>query len=409
MKCVINNLDHYGRGIAKINNKVCFIENALPGEIVEIKITKDKKKYLEAKVTNYLEVSDKRIKEKCPYFDICGGCNLLHIDNEDENIFKEKKVHELIEKFTTINDFSFKNISSDKEYNYRNKVVFHVKDKHLGFYKRKTNDLIEINNCLLLCNEINKLIPILKSLVKLDGNDITTITVKIGNITNDTLIDIKGKVKKYDIILDIVDVLIINNKCITKKSSIISIIDNKKYLISANSFFQINKYETKYLYDEVLNIIKSKNTKNVLDLYCGTGTIGIYISDYVKSVIGIEVVKEAIDDANKNSKLNSCNNINFIAGKVEDIIPTINKKFDTIIMDPPRSGIDRKTIDNIYRINPENIIYISCDPVTLSRDINILKEKYKIEYIRPFNMFPKTYHVECISVLHRKNFEKQKS
>lgn len=406
MKCVINNLDHYGRGIAKINNKVCFIENALPGEIVEIKITKDKKKYLEAKVTNYLEVSDKRIKEKCPYFDICGGCNLLHIDNEDENTFKEKKVHELIEKFTTINDFSFKNISSNKEYNYRNKVVFHVKDKHLGFYKRKTNDLIEINNCLLLCNEINKLIPILKSLVKLAGNDITTITVKIGNITNETLIDIKGKVKKYDILLDIVDVLIINNKCITKKSSIISIIDNKKYLISANSFFQINKYETKYLYDEVLNIIKSKNAKNVLDLYCGTGTIGIYISDYVKSVIGIEVVKEAIDDANKNSKLNSCNNINFIAGKVEDIIPTINKKIDTIIMDPPRSGIDRKTIDNIYRINPENIIYISCDPVTLSRDINILKEKYEIEYIRPFNMFPKTYHVECISVLHRKNFEK---
>ena len=100
MKCVINNLDHYGRGIAKINNKVCFIENALPGEIVEIKITKDKKKYLEAKVTNYLEVSDKRIKGKCPYFDICGGCNLLHINNEDENTFKEKKVHELIEKFT---------------------------------------------------------------------------------------------------------------------------------------------------------------------------------------------------------------------------------------------------------------------------------------------------------------------
>ena len=379
MKVLIDRLDHYGRGITTINNKICFVENALPNEIVEIEIINEKKKYIEAKVINYIKRSKARVKELCPYSNICGGCSLNHISYHYENKFKEEKIKDLISKFSNLDKNLVKDIVYSNEYNYRNKVLFHVKDNKLGLYKKNTNDIVEIDKCLLLDNKINSIIPKLKELVK--EKNLSEIEVKVSNNSKELLLS-------------------------TDNKEIITNIGNYKYILSNNTFFQVNKYVTELLYNEVLENIKKYKSKNVLDLYCGSGTIGIYISKYVDKVLGVEINKQSIINANKNKELNNIKNIEFIEGKVSNIIKDIKDKYDTVIVDPPRSGLDKNTINSIIKINPNTIIYVSCDPTTLSRDLNILKDKYNIKYIKPFNMFPKTYHCESVSVLERKNVEK---
>ena len=400
MEVLIDRLDHYGRGITTINNKICFVENALPGEIVEINIINEKKKYLEAEVINYINKSKDRVEDVCPYSNICGGCNLNHMSYDDENKFKEEKVKDLISKFSGLDKDLVKSIYYDKEFNYRNKVVFHVKDKKLGLYKNKSNDIVEIDKCLLLDENINKFIPKLKELVKV--NEIEEITIKVSNDSKYSMIVIRGVVNDLLDIKDLFDVVVINKEVISKDNRILTNIGNYKFLLSSEAFFQVNKYVTKKLYDEVLENVKKYNSKNVLDLYCGTGTIGIYVSSYVDKVFGIEINKEAVKDANKNKELNNINNIEFKSGRVEHLIEEVKEKFDTIIVDPPRSGLDNNTINNIFRINPDTLIYVSCDPTTLSRDLNTLKENYTIKYIKPFNMFPRTYHCESVCILERR-------
>ncbi len=400
MKVVIDRLDHYGRGICNIDGKICFVKNALPKEEVEIEIIKEKKKYLEGKVVQYIKSSKNRIKEICPYSHVCGGCNLGHISFLEENEFKTKKVKDLVEKFSNVNSSLVRNISFLEDGFYRNKVVFHVSDKKLGFYEENSNDLVEIDQCCLVVGEINALIPDLEKLVKV--NDIEEITVRVGNVSKEVMVSLKGEVTDYSTIIDKVDVVVINDRIVTSKKSILSQIGEYKFLVSPDAFFQVNRNVTEKLYDEVLKNVRKDHSSCVLDLYCGTGTIGIYISKYVKYVVGIEVNKMAVEDAKRNKELNHIHNIDFMAGKVEELIPSIKSRFDTIIVDPPRSGLDKVTLENIIKINPGTLIYVSCDPVTLARDLNILKEFYAVKYIQPFNMFPRTYHVECVCVLNRK-------
>ena len=226
-------------------------------------------------------------------------------------------------------------------------------------------------------------------------------TIKLGNITEEVMLILEGVIEDYNMLLNTVDVLIINNKVVTKKDYIISIIGNKKYKISKDSFFQVNPSITEKIYNEIRNNIKKLNSNNVLDLYCGTGTIGIYIADLVDKVIGIEVVSDAIEDARYNKKINNIDNIIFKLGKVEDKIKEIDINIDAIIVDPPRIGLHKKVIEVINKIKPKNIIYISCNPNTLVRDLKLLENAYNIEHIKPYDMFPNTYHVECVCVLNR--------
>lgn len=394
----IEKLDNFGRGITYINDKICFVDNALPNEKVEIEITKEKKKYLEAKIVKILEKSEDRIKPLCPYSNECGGCNLSHLSYEKENDFKYNKVKDLIKKFIN-EDIELKGIVYDKEYEYRNKIVLHGNNNVSGQYKKYSNDIVNIDKCLLVNNRINEIIKLLKS------NSIEEATIKTSNDLSNTLLNVKGNINNIDELKSKVDVLIINNKLLSTNKSIISNIGNNKYYLSSNSFFQVNRFLTESLYNEVLNIVKTINPCEVLDLYCGTGTIGIYISNYCREIVGVDYNKSNIEDANKNKELNNCNNISFICNKVENIIDNY-KDIDLIIVDPPRSGLDDHTRDILKKMMSKTIIYVSCDPVTLMRDLKDLKEKYNIKYIKPFNMFPRTYHVESISVLERKNVGK---
>ena len=393
----IEKLDYYGRGISRSSGKVYFIENALKDEDVSITLLKEKKKYCEAKLKEISNISKDRTEAKCKYYNVCGGCQLMHIKEEKQEEFKKEKVEEILKKFLKYNK-DVNDIVFSKNFNYLNKVVLHVKDNKLGFYKNKTNELIEIDKCLLLNPVINDLISYLKKYIEL--KDIEKITIKVGNKTNEVMLIIDGSIAYYQNLLEIVDVLIINEKVMTTKDYITSYIGNKKYIIKRNSFFQVNYDISTRMYDKVKDVIVKEKSKNVLDLYCGTGTIGIYISDVVSKITGIEVVSDAIESANINKKINNVENIEFILGKVEDKLDFIsNNNIDTVIVDPPRSGLHKKVIPILEKISPKTIIYVSCDPITMARDIKLLSNNYELVEVTPYDMFPNTYHVECVAVM----------
>ena len=396
MKVEVLKLDNFGRGITYIDDKICFIENALPNEVVEIEIIKKTNKYYLAKVNKYIETSPLRIEEECPYSSICGACNLNHICFNEENKFKLDKVKGIMKKFANIDSNLIKGIIYHDRNHYRNKITLHGKDNEIGLYKEKTNEILPINSCLIVNPKINEIIKVLNSLSK----EISEVIIKTSNDSSKVMVKITGTIDNINLLKKLCDVLIINNEYYTNNHVIETNIGNKKYIEGIDSFFQVNNTLTKELYDEVLENVKDKVFNNVLDLYCGAGTIGIYISDYCNRIIGIDYNESSINDAKDNAKLNNLNNIEFICDKVENKINEFND-IDLVIVDPPRAGLDNKTKNYLKEINPERIIYVSCDPITLARDIKDL-DTYKVNYIKVFNMFPRTYHCESVCVLERR-------
>ena len=382
----IENLDHFGRGIAKVNNMPIFVENSLIGEEVEIIITKEKKNYMEGIVSKYLKVSPLRVESKCLYYDKCGGCDLLHLSYEEQLKYKENKVKEIIKKFSGLDCVN--KIVGGKQFNYRNKITLQV-NKKIGYFKKKTNDIIPIDNCLLVDDRINEIINELK---QVDVSKVNKIVIRVTNLESMVVFygDIINKINLN------VDTIVVNDKIIKGNGYIKEEINGLNFIISPTSFFQVNNIGMINIYNKVLDYIDGGN---VLDLYCGTGTIGIYVSKKANNVLGIELNKEAIKDAQINKKLNNIKNIDFISGDVGIILSKNNFKADIVIVDPPRAGLDSNSINNIIKIKPNKIIYVSCDPVTLARDLNILKEHYDVLEITPFDMFGNTYHVECVCLL----------
>ena len=399
MKVEIEKLDNFGRGITYVDGKICFVENALPGEIVRIDIIKKTKKYLLGKIIDFYKLSDNRVIDKCFYSDVCGGCNLGHLSLDEENKFKCLKVKEILKKFGDISSELVKDTTCVNEYNYRNKITLHGKEHILGYYKKNSNSVVNVKNCLLAHDKINKVIDVLNKIS--DKDNIEEALIRVSNDGSEIMLSLTGKIDDYWYFKNYVDTLIVNGEVLLGEGKLISNIGIKKYYVSADSFFQVNKDLTKLLYDEVLRIIEVVKPKKVLDLYCGTGTIGIYISDLVDSVVGVDYSKSGIEDANKNKKLNNCTNIDFICDKVENVIDQFND-IDLVIVDPPRAGLDTKTIQNIKRIGSKDLVYISCDPVTLARDLKELSYIYEVVEVKPYNMFPRTYHVESVVFLRRK-------
>ncbi len=397
MEVKIEKLDNYGRGIAYINNKICFIENTLPNEIVDIKIIEEHSKYNIGYPIKIIEESPIRIEGECPYYNLCGGCNLNHICYNEENKFKKDKVKNLLKIYANIEEEKINNIIYQDRNYYRNKITLHGKEGTIGLFKNNTNDIIPIQECLLVNQKINEMIRFLSH----QENEIEEVIIKTSNDNSEIMVSIKGTIANVEELKKKCNVLIINDNYLTTQKEITTSIGNKKYYESINSFFQVNNTLTKELYDEVLNNIKGKNYNKVLDLYCGTGTIGIYISEEVQEIIGIDYNKSNIEDANKNKELNHVDNISFICDKVENKIDNF-KDIDCIIVDPPRAGLDSKTRNYLKKIFPKEIIYVSCDPVTLSRDLKDLETNYQVKKVTPFNMFPRTYHVECVCLLMKK-------
>ncbi|MBQ3468863.1 MAG: class I SAM-dependent RNA methyltransferase [Bacilli bacterium] len=400
MKVLITKMDHLGRGITKVNDKVCFVNKALPEDELEIKITKEKSRYLEGEIVKVIKPSPLRITSKCPYFNDCGGCQYFNLSYDNELKIKENIFREILAKYGNVDDSLIKKMVSIDEDFYRNKVTFQVENKKLGFYKYNSKELVPVNKCLLLNKEINKLIKPLREIVK-EGN-ISQIIINVSNDSKLKMVQIRGEVTDYTEMLKLVDVLIINDKVISDKSSITTTLLNNEFILGKETFFQVNKKISERLYLQVIDYIKKLSSKRVLDLYCGVGSISSSISPYAEKVIGIEVSKEAIKNAKKSKELNHIDNIDFIAARVEDSLNVLTSDVDTVIVDPPRSGLLKKVVNELLNSKVQNIIYVSCNPITLARDLKLLGGKYIIKEVIPFNMFLHTYHLESITVLERK-------
>ena len=396
-KVLISSVSHQGYGVARINNKVVFVENAITDDVVDIEIVKEYKKYALGEVVNFVSMSKEHITSACPYYDKCGGCQISHITHKAQLDFKKEKMRNIFSRYLDM-EISPKIISVN-EYNYRNKVVFHIKDGKLGFYEDGTNKLIKIDNCLLLDERINNLIPLFNNL------DLTYVEKIMVRVTSkEVMVVFYGFIDKIDVLKKYVSSIILVNikeKLLYGKSYIKEEVNGLKFIISYNSFFQVNTKAMVRLYDKVLKYANLTKEDDVLDLFCGTGTIGIYLSRYCKSVLGVEIVEEAIKDANINKELNNIDNISFICGDVDRVI---NEKFNqnVLVVDPPRSGLNKNTKNVILNNGFDRIVYVSCDPMTLVRDLKDLSSKYEFKEITLVDMFPNTYHVESVCLLERR-------
>lgn len=406
-----------GNGVAKYNKFPVFIPYGLPGELVEVEITKLKKSFANGKIEKYITSSKDRVKPPCPYYYNCGGCDLMHQSYESSLEFKKKNIIELLYKFAKINSNYIKLnnvVKTEDNFYYRNKVTFHVESEKIGFYKEETNKLVEIDECIIINPIFNITLNIIKKY--LEESNIKTIVMKYGEYTKELMLifetnkdldsklvdELKTKIKPLKSIY-------VSNKnkykLVYGSEYISEKLLGKTFRITPKSFFQVNTKQIEKLFSKVQKYV-TKDDTNILDLYCGTGVISILVSGKNKKVLGVDIVKEAIDAANINKDINECDDIEFIASNVKDVLPVIKKakkNLDVVIVDPPRSGIDKDSVGIINELLPKKIIYVSCNPITLARDLNILKENYEVKEITPYDLFPMTHHVETLSLLQLKD------
>lgn len=396
----VEKYDDQARGIAYYNNKIVFIYGAIVNEKVKVKIYKERKKYYLAKIIEIIEFSDKRVNYKCPYFNICGGCSLLHVDYYNSIEIKKEKISKKFNRYLEIDLKNINVIYNPSPFNYRNKISLKVKNKKIGFYEHDSNNLIKINYCLITKEEINSFFKSLKYLNINNGEIIIRC-----NKEKELLISIETIEKINPNIKEIVNNnkikgIIVNNKIIYGEENFIETIGDYSFQINYNSFFQINNYINEKLFELINENIDCFDV--VLDLYCGVGTLGIVAAKKARFVYGIEIEDSSIKNANYNMKLNKIENIKFTKLDASNINIEFNEKINKIIVDPPRNGLSKKTIEKILKINPESIIYISCDPLTLVRDLKELLIYYEIKKYYLLDMFSYTFHIESFIILKKK-------
>ncbi len=386
----ITDITNLGSGIGTYENKKIYVPKAIKGDYIKLKITNIKSKYITGEIKQILKESTSRTPSNCPFYNTCGACHFRTISYEEENKIKYDYLKKIF------NNYQLSPMITCNNDNYRNKVTFHVKESKIGYYQDNTHTLIEIDNCRLLHPNINTILPYLQ---KLDLTNVKEIMLRTSTYYNETMIKFTGQIKNIETLKQLQNVksIYLNNTLLYGNKYIKERINNLDYTIYPNSFFQINSNMVKALYDKVKEYAQYGN--NLLDLYCGTGTIGIYLKDNYKKILGIDIVKDNIENANINKKINNANNITFIC---KDAKYVTNNNFDTIVVDPPRIGMSKEVITYINRIKPDKIIYVSCNPNTLKRDLNLLKDIYTLKEITPINMFPRTNHVECVSLLQKK-------
>lgn len=429
-----------GEGIAKIDGFTIFIPKAIKGEKIKILIVKVLSSHAFGKIIEILSKSEHRVEEDCDTYKRCGGCNLRHVDYEETLNIKQNTVQTLVNK-TLENKINVnKTWGMGNPYNYRNKLIYPVGISRdgtptIGVYANRTHEIIPIQDCMIQNKEATKIAKYIITLIEkynisvYDENNgtglIRSIMIKTGIKTNQILVTlvINGNVLpcvddiKKDLINSFNNIksIVIN---INKKNTNVVLGENNKVIfgsgymedylgdflfkVSTNSFFQVNPVQAEALYNIALENLHISKDDIVFDLYCGIGTITLFASKFAKKVYGIEIVNQAIEDARQNAIGNNIDNTEFIAGDVEKILSNLidnNIIPNIVIVDPPRRGLDKITIENIIKIGPERFAYISCNPATLVRDLKEFEKFYNIDFIQPVDMFPYTSHVECVTIL----------
>lgn len=387
----VEKIDNEGKGISFSDDKIIFIEKALPGDKVDVKVLREKKKFINAKVVNYIEKSSLRKSQVCPYSHKCGGCSFIDCTYEDSLDLKISSVKNYFIKNGIDNEIKI--IKNSNNLNFRNKVSLKIVSGRIGFYENNSNKLVEITKCAVANPVINSTINQIKKIGIKNG----FITIRV-NYLNEVILVINSK---EDLVFDEIDVhgIILNNELVKGEKFFFDKINDLIFEVNYNSFFQVNPYIT----SDVCNILNKYISKEdiVLDLYSGVGLLGLSVASKAKKVMGFESIKEAVINANNNALINNIENAKY---KYQDLSKKIvvNKEFNTLIIDPPRNGIDKIVMDFILDKKPNKILYMSCNPSTFIRDIKLLKEYYFVNDLYLLDMFSYSYHLESLCILERK-------
>lgn len=435
-----------GTGIGRFENIAVFVPNAALGDKLKVRVIKINKNYVIGKIEDIIKPSTDRIESDCACYKKCGGCAFRHISYESELNIKYNHVHNCLTRIGGFKNINISPIIGSKEINgYRNKSQVPVrKDASnnivTGFFSNHSHRIIDCNECLLHPKEFNIIVNAIKEWIikyKISPYDeekntglIRHIYLRKAESTDEIMIclvvngnDIPFKEELLNIIsmlnINIVSVVINSN---LKKTNVIlgdkcKVLFGKEYItdklfdlkfdISPLSFYQVNRKQTEVLYSLVKEHLKNIKNSNIIDLYCGIGTIGLCLASNVSKVTGIEIVEQAVKDAYRNASKNNIKNAEFIcsdASELEKNIKDISDNLGAVILDPPRKGCSSELIQDVIKLKPNNIIYVSCNPATLARDLKLICENnYSIEEVTPVDMFPRTSHVETVVLLSRKD------
>lgn len=423
VKCIDITVDFYG--VCKYEGLVIFVKGMLPDEEGDVKIIKIKKNIAYGIIDSLTVKSKYRIKETCPIAYKCGGCDIEHAEYRYQLILKKNLIINTFKNMKLdlcVNDV----VSASYNYEYRNKMMVPVFNHKVGFYRNHSNDIVEFDNCYieskisnLILNDLKILLDkfyvfdIVRHIVIRTNNDRSEYMVCLVIYRNDeSFNDISREIcSKYGLVKsfylninnDDTNVILSNNSILLSGNDYIN--DNTlglSFRIPLNSFYQINNEQMLKLYQKIVEVASFNINDRVLDLFCGIGTISLYVSKYVKEVLGIELVKQSIDYANINKDLNHIVNVKFIHGDA-NIIDRYISNYNVAIIDPPRKGINSKLISTLINSSLDKVVYVSCNPATLARDLSLLKDYFTFSNLTPIDMFPNTKHIECVILLTRKN------
>ncbi len=434
-------MTHDGMGVCRIDNFPIFVDYALKGEQGRIKVTKVSKTFGFGVLVDLKLVSPHRKEPVCDHFYECGGCDLMHMNYQMQLNFKKHRVSETLKRLGKIDCEVNDVVGMGNPYYYRNKSVipFGYKDDKMvcGLYKRKSHEIISFKKCFIIPKYSNDIVNHLRNLFTEKGVSAYDETTKTGLIrhvivrnsyknaeVSVTIVTTSAKIPHLKNIIEHVinrytkiTTVIINvndqdtNVILGKKSKIVygngyitDHINDLVFKISHRSFYQVNPVQTQILYNKAIELADLKPTDNVIDAYCGIGTITLNIARHVNHVYGVEVVKQAINDANENAEANKIKNVTFKAGKAETVINEWSKLgIDVVFVDPPRKGCEKSFLDTIINMGVKKIVYISCKVATLARDLNILQAAgYECKTVTPVDMFPQTAHIETIALIEKR-------
>ncbi|MBQ2800081.1 MAG: 23S rRNA (uracil(1939)-C(5))-methyltransferase RlmD [Lachnospiraceae bacterium] len=441
----IEDMGKDGEGIGKVEGFTLFIKDAVIGDVVEAKLMKVKKNYGYARLMNLVTPSPYRVEPKCPVYRQCGGCQIQALDYQEQLKFKERKVRDNLERIGGFKEIPMEPIMGMEEpYHYRNKAQFPIgTDKNgeiiTGFYAGRTHDIIPNTRCYLGVDVNEEILNIVLNFMKtyhISAYDETNgkglvrhVLIRTGFTSKEIMVCVVMNGKKLPHSEKLVEELVkiegmtsITLNVNTKKTNVIlgdeiillwgetyiqDNIGDIVYQISPLSFYQVNPVQTKKLYETALEYADLKGEETVWDLYCGIGTISLFLAQKAKQVYGVEIVPQAIEDAKRNAKLNGIENAEFYVGKAEEVLPELYDKegvyADVIVVDPPRKGCDEKCLETIVKMAPKRVVYVSCDSATLARDLKYLEERgYEVRRVRACDMFPMTGHVETVCLLSKK-------
>ncbi len=437
----IEDLTHDGNGVAKVEGYPLFIQGALPNETAEIHVMKTLKNYGFAKVVEIIEPSPDRVEAPCAYFKQCGGCQLQHLSYEGQLKWKENMVRNVMQRIGKI-DAPVLPVKGMKEpWHYRNKAQIPFSENEsgqaiAGFYKTKTHSIVDMERCLIQTGEADAILAGLKKELNAIGirpyNEHTHegmlrhVVIRKARATGEVMVVLVTKKKKFpqkEAAIAVIQKLVPNITSIMQnvnsektnvifgddtinlwgKDVIIDTIGDVRFEISARSFYQVNPEQTEVLYKQALDYADLQGDERVIDAYCGIGTISLFLAQKAKAVMGVEIVPQAIEDAKRNAVLNGFTNTYFEAGPAEEVIPRWykeGKEADVLVVDPPRKGCDEALLKTILEQRPKRVVYVSCNPATLARDLRILEDGgYQTQEIQPVDMFPHSTHCEAVAWL----------